>query len=685
MKYLGKITDNKDLVTKEYVDNHHILKSKTFTNVIGTANNWAGATFFFGSVKPESWDTTWRIKYRINVYVPNHTDYCQMADVMISGKQGDFRSYYSMNTIGSYYVCYYHELYSLKSAGFTNGYGHSIGVRFYSAYNPINTDYKRTIEVEIIEMEHCIFDFYDNCLLYASIPGTGSTNYNTYTELDFVTNGLQETGDANDVNYYNREYYTSRTTKNALYRYQMCLTTSTGQLIPVNSVNNSVATNKTLTTDKFDPFGEIFYWASTSTYSAGANIGNVNLYRQYLADLRYSFNCGGYDTTATLTARLPLYLVCNAENDGTATLHSSPLSQTLPDSDNGLIYIYLGRVYEDTKPYRVVLSIHHPVYWYRNGNVIQYVKEAATVNGHTVAKDVPSDAIFTDTTYESKTAASGGTAVSLVTTGEKYTWNNKQNALTNPVTGTGTSGYLAKFNGNTTVTNGPQIGSDTTKFLRNDGSWAVPPSSSSGVTGVKGDSESSYRTGDVNITKANIGLGNVVDGAEVNQNAFSNVKVGSTTVAADTKTDTLELAAGSNITLTPDSTNDKVTIALANTGTVKKVYAAAKTVNNNSNTNLTSISLEAGTWVVTAGVRFPSNASGLRRMNIATASGSANADVQTPAASGGSTQLAYTVILSPTSTTTYYLNCYQNSGTNMSLVAGGGENGLNFIRAVRIL
>lgn len=34
---------------------------------------------------------------------------------------------------------------------------------------------------------------------------------------------------------------------------------------------------------------------------------------------------------------------------------------------------------------------------------------------------------FTDTTYSSKTAASGGTDVSLVTTGEKYTWNNKSN------------------------------------------------------------------------------------------------------------------------------------------------------------------------------------------------------------------------------------------------------------------
>lgn len=51
--------------------------------------------------------------------------------------------------------------------------------------------------------------------------------------------------------------------------------------------------------------------------------------------------------------------------------------------------------------------------------------DAGTVNGKTVAVNVPSDAKFTDTTYESKAAASGGTDVSLVTTGEKYTWNNK--------------------------------------------------------------------------------------------------------------------------------------------------------------------------------------------------------------------------------------------------------------------
>lgn len=69
-------------------------------------------------------------------------------------------------------------------------------------------------------------------------------------------------------------------------------------------------------------------------------------------------------------------------------------------------------------------------------------------------------------------------------------------------------------------------------------------------------------SGNVTVTANDIG---VAAGAEVNQNAFSNVKVGSTTVAADSKTDTLELAAGSNgvVTLTPDATNDKVIIEVS--------------------------------------------------------------------------------------------------------------------------
>lgn len=67
------------------------------------------------------------------------------------------------------------------------------------------------------------------------------------------------------------------------------------------------------------------------------------------------------------------------------------------------------------------------------------------------------------------------------------------------------------------------------------------------------------------VTQLSNKLDGIATGAEVNQNAFSNVTVGSTTISADSKTDTLTIVAGSNITLTPDATNDKITIIAKDT------------------------------------------------------------------------------------------------------------------------
>ena len=77
-------------------------------------------------------------------------------------------------------------------------------------------------------------------------------------------------------------------------------------------------------------------------------------------------------------------------------------------------------------------------------------------------------------------------------------------------------------------------------------------------------------------------LEGIAAGAEVNQNAFSKVAVsGQTTVEADAKTDTLTLAAGSNVTLTTDATNDKVTIAASypSAGTQAQLEAGSDTTN----------------------------------------------------------------------------------------------------------
>lgn len=80
-------------------------------------------------------------------------------------------------------------------------------------------------------------------------------------------------------------------------------------------------------------------------------------------------------------------------------------------------------------------------------------------------------------------------------------------------------------------------------------------------------------------------LAGIETGAEVNQNAFSNVKVGTTTVAADAKTDTIEFV-GSNVTITPDATNDKVTFAVADGST--STAGIVKLTNSTSSTSTTT-------------------------------------------------------------------------------------------------
>lgn len=66
---------------------------------------------------------------------------------------------------------------------------------------------------------------------------------------------------------------------------------------------------------------------------------------------------------------------------------------------------------------------------------------------------------------------------------------------------------------------------------------------------------------DAQVTK----LSGIAAGAEVNQNAFSTVKVGTTDLVADTKSDTLTITAGSNVTLTPNASGDSFTIAATDT------------------------------------------------------------------------------------------------------------------------
>lgn len=101
-------------------------------------------------------------------------------------------------------------------------------------------------------------------------------------------------------------------------------------------------------------------------------------------------------------------------------------------------------------------------------------------------------------------------------------------------------------------------------------------------------------------------------------NAFSNVKVGSTTIAADTTTDTIEIA-GSNVTLTPDATNDKLTIGITKSNVTSALgYTPPTTDENVKNelktttkayvTGTTSATTNTGTQVFDTGVYLDTTA-----------------------------------------------------------------------------
>ena len=108
------------------------------------------------------------------------------------------------------------------------------------------------------------------------------------------------------------------------------------------------------------------------------------------------------------------------------------------------------------------------------------------------------------------------------------------------------------------------VGSDSIDLKLNNGESTATTLNTvtlplAGATAGKAGLMSSAQA--TNLANAVTKLSGIAEGAEVNQNAFSTVKVGTTSLSADTKTDTLTITAGSNITLTPTASSDSFSIA----------------------------------------------------------------------------------------------------------------------------
>ena len=92
-----------------------------------------------------------------------------------------------------------------------------------------------------------------------------------------------------------------------------------------------------------------------------------------------------------------------------------------------------------------------------------------------------------------------------------------------------------------------------------------------GVTGVKGDSEATYRKGNVNITKANVGLGNVTNDAQVKRSEMGAAN-GVATLGSDGKVPAAQLPSYVDDVLEYDNK-----AAFPATGEAGKIYVAKDT------------------------------------------------------------------------------------------------------------
>lgn len=402
------------------------LMSKTFTNVIGSSNNFAGAWFFYGKVQPTDFYDIYQIHYRITSVAAGRSDSKTTCDVWICGTQSALLAYSSFNVIANtgYYAQHNNEFYRATSAGITNQYGHLIGVRLQSSWNPTTAANSRTITVDIIETKNCTFTFFDNMTKYADVPGTGATNYSAYSDLNATSQGLQETGDADNVDSIIC-YFNLKTGVQGIWQNSLCMEDGNGCYQNICTASNGTATGSNRTTDNTKlanangfRVGSPIYYVATN-YNANTNIngwGAIRTMQGNLFDARWSFNVTL--TANSLTPFAPIYLVGTINStDGLFYLDQTWWTQTPTATDK--IYVLVGGCYDSTTTNCRISLLEHNLWYKYDGS-----KLVELTNGHIVAKDVPANAVFTDTTYESKQEAQGGTDLSLVTTGEKYTWNH---------------------------------------------------------------------------------------------------------------------------------------------------------------------------------------------------------------------------------------------------------------------
>ena len=189
------------------------------------------------------------------------------------------------------------------------------------------------------------------------------------------------------------------------YRYRIWLQTSDGKLMPTNTSTSTNATAKrdsAMNTRKFVLGGKIIYNSTKADYQANDALPAGTMWQQYNLTLGYSFNNSG--AALTLTSGSPVYMVATDEGDGLGKLASPYYTQTLPNSADGKLYIFLGLA---TGATTMELGLEHPIFVYKNGAVGLWSDNSHTHSGYASSSHTHTKSQITDFPTLATVATSG--------------------------------------------------------------------------------------------------------------------------------------------------------------------------------------------------------------------------------------------------------------------------------------
>lgn len=294
-----------------------------------------------------------------------------------------------------------------------------------------------------------------------------------------ATNTLQLTGSyrVNDsTEDYRMSWDISTTAGASTTRYKILMQSNDGKYYPISIGDTAAADGKTISTQPFVIGAPILYYSNAATVAANALFGSTTL----LSEVTVSTFAYTANQVTGWSLYTNVYLVGTVNSAGLFTLDNTTttsfMTQTLPTTEDGKVYILLGQVGNSATLGQFRLFLHNQAFVFKNGSLQLYSSRDSYVtldNNQTItgSKTFSGSSWFSgDVTFASSNVEFDGTVTMLGTTNL-----SDSTSITMDVTSSLTTPALQVTGGT------PGVGKVLTSDATGNATWQA---SSSGVTSM---------------------------------------------------------------------------------------------------------------------------------------------------------------------------------------------------------